>query len=187
MRNLWSSTTSSLIWRAVLAIIVGVIAIAWPGITVGAFVILFAVYAFIAAATEFSVAFGANRGSSVAGHLLLGFVDVAAAVIALAWPGITALALVTVLAVWAFVIGVMEIAFAFQSGETAGERALLGLTGLVSIALAVVFAARPDVGAVTVAEVYGLFSFVSGVSSFVVAMNMRRLGNAVSPVAKLAA
>ena len=186
MKDLWSSAASSLMWRAVLAIVVGVIAIAWPGITVGAFVIVFAVYTLLAAATEFTIAFSAVRAGPVAGHLLLAFLDVVAAVIALSWPGITALVLVTVIAAWAFVIGLMEIFFAFQSGETAGERALLGLTGLVSVALAVSFAARPDVGAITIAEVYGLFSIVTGVSSFVIGMNMKHVGR-VSPVSKLAA
>ncbi|MDQ1608466.1 MAG: hypothetical protein QOF92_2981 [Pseudonocardiales bacterium] len=53
-------------------------------------------------------------------------------------------------------------------------RALLGLTGLVSVALAASFWVRPDIGAITIAEVYGLFSLVAGVSSLVIAMNLRR-------------
>ena len=46
------SLASPLLWRGILAIVVGVIAVAWPSITIWAFVILFAVYAFIAAAME---------------------------------------------------------------------------------------------------------------------------------------
>jgi uncharacterized membrane protein HdeD (DUF308 family) len=42
------SISNSLIWRAILAIVIGIIAVAWPSITVGAFVLLFAVYAFLA-------------------------------------------------------------------------------------------------------------------------------------------
>jgi uncharacterized membrane protein HdeD (DUF308 family) len=176
------SLSTSLLWRGALAIVVGVIAFAWPNITVGAFVILFAVYAFLAAAMEFGRAFASRTAGPVAGHVALGLLDAGAGVIALAWPNITALALVWVVAVWALVIGAMEFALAFRSGETAGERALLGLTGLVSIALGVAFAARPDIGAITIAQVYGLFSVVSGVSSIVVAANVRRSGQ-VAPVA----
>jgi uncharacterized membrane protein HdeD (DUF308 family) len=180
------SLSTSLIWRGALAIVVGVIAFAWPNITVGAFVILFAVYAFLAATMEFAGAFASVSAGPVAGHVALAVLDVAAGVIALAWPDITALALVTVVAVWAFAIGIMEVALAFRSGETAGERALLGLTGLVSMALGLAFAVRPDIGAITIAQVYGLFSLVSGISAIVVATNLRRSGN-VSPVARLAA
>src|SRR4051812_5303873 len=73
---------SALVWRGVLAVIIGVIAVAWPGITIGAFVILFAVYAFIAAGTDTIRAFRSDRAGPVAGRLLLAGVDVAAGVAA---------------------------------------------------------------------------------------------------------
>ena len=151
--------------------IIGIVAVAWPGITVGAFVLLFAVYAFILAGTELIRAFTSRTAGPVIGRLLLAVLDVAAGVLALVWPGVTALALVIVVAIWAFIAGVFELVMAFQSGETAGERAMWGLTGLVSVALAVVLAIRPDIGAISLAEVFGLFSIVSGVSSLVIAAN----------------
>jgi uncharacterized membrane protein HdeD (DUF308 family) len=167
------SLASPPIWRGLLAIVVGVIAVAWPGITVGAFVILFAVYAFLAAGMEAMRAFRSETVGPVVGRLVLSLVDVAAGVVALAWPGITALALALLVAVWAFIIGFLELVLAFRAGETAGERALLGLTGLISVALGLVFAIRPDVAAVTIAEVYGLFSIVTGISSLVMGTNLR--------------
>ena len=63
------------------------------------------------------------------GHLLLGLVDLAAGVIALAWPGPTALVLVLIVGVWAIVAGLVEIAAAFGHGEAAGTRALFILGG----------------------------------------------------------
>jgi uncharacterized membrane protein HdeD (DUF308 family) len=180
------SLSTSLIWRGILAIAIGVVAFAWPNITIGAFVIIFAVYAFLAGITEFTRAFASATAGPVAGHIALGLLDIAAGVIAIAWPSITAIALVAVVAIWAFVIGVMEIALVFRQGETAGERALLGLTGLISVALGVAFAVRPDIGAVTIAQVYGLFSVVYGISSIVIATNVRRTRNMPS-VARLAA
>ncbi|MCU1657422.1 MAG: protein of unknown function rane [Pseudonocardiales bacterium] len=167
------SPASPLIWRGILAILVGVIAVAWPGITVGAFVILFAVYAFLSGGMQAMRAFRSETAWPVAGGLVLSLLDVAAGVVALAWPGITALALALLVAVWAFLIGIYELFLAFSAGETAGERALLGLTGLISVALGLVFAIRPDIAAVTIAEVYGLFSIVAGVSSLVVGANLR--------------
>lgn len=74
---------------------------------------------------------------------------------------------------WAFVIGFFELFLAFGGGATAGDRVLLGLTGLISVALSVVFAIRPDVTVVTIAEVYGLFSIMAGISSLVMGANLR--------------
>jgi uncharacterized membrane protein HdeD (DUF308 family) len=167
------SLASPLIWRGLLAILVGIIAVVWPGITVGAFVILFAVYAFVAAGMEAMRAFRSKTAGPVVGRLVLSLVDVAAGVVALVWPGITALTLALLVAVWAFITGLFELLLAFRAGETAGERALLGLTGLISVALGLVFAIRPDVAAVTIAEVYGLFSIVTGISSLVMGTNLR--------------
>ena len=65
------SLSTSLVLRGLLAIAVGVVSVAWPGITVDAFVILFAVYAFIAAITDAARAFSSSRAGPVAGFLLL--------------------------------------------------------------------------------------------------------------------
>jgi uncharacterized membrane protein HdeD (DUF308 family) len=117
-------------------------------------------------------AFQSEAAGSVAGRLLLAMLNVAAGVVALVWPGISVLALALLIAVWAFVIGFFELYLALSGGATAGERALLGLTGLISLALGLVFAIRPDVTVVTVAEVYGLFSIVAGISSLVLGANL---------------
>ena len=138
------SLSTSLILRGVLALIVGVIAIAWPSVTVFALVILFAVYAFMDAGLQFVRAFSGRTAGPVIGRLLLGLIDLAAGIVALVWPSPTALVLVIVVAIWAFVAGFLELFAAFRSDETAGTRALFIVGGLVSVAFGVVLAARPD-------------------------------------------
>ncbi len=117
------SFSSSLILWGVLALAIGVVALAWPGITVLALVIMFAAYAFIAAGLQAAQAFSSRTAGPVFGHLLLGLVDVAAGVVALAWPVATALVLVLVVASWAVVAGAVQIVAAFRRGEAAGTRA----------------------------------------------------------------
>src|SRR5215831_12230037 len=163
MPVMFKSTSTSLILLGVLAVIVGILAIAWPGVTILALVILFAIYAFVAAGLQAMQAFTSRTAGPVFGHLLLGLIDLAAGVVALIWPSPTALVLVLVVAIWAFVAGFAEIFAAFQSGETAGTRAMFIVTGLISIAFGVVLAARPDIGAVTLALLFGLFSLIYGV------------------------
>src|SRR5215467_15505728 len=130
---MFKSTSTSLILLGVLAVIVGIIAIVWPQVTVYALVVLFAIYAFIAAALQAMRAFTSRSAGPVFGHLLLALIDVAAGIIAIVWPGPTALVLVIVVAVWAFVSGFAELFAAFQSGESAGTRAFFILAGLISI------------------------------------------------------
>ena len=159
---MFTSLGNSMILRGVLALAVGVTALAWPGVTVLALVILFAIYAFIAAGVEATIAFGSRTAMPVAGHLLLGLVDVVAGIVALSWPAATALVLVVMVGSWAVVTGGIEIAAGIRSGEIAGTRAMYVLGGLTSIAFGVVLFARPDVGALTLALLFGLFNLVSG-------------------------
>ncbi|HEX9352333.1 MAG TPA: DUF308 domain-containing protein [Streptosporangiaceae bacterium] len=173
---MFKSLSNSLIARGVLAVIVGIIAIAWPGVTILALVILFAVYAFMDAGIEAARAFSSRTAGPVVGHLLLGLIDLAAGIIAIVWPGPTALVLVIVVAVWAFVGGFFELFAAFQAGETAGTRALFIIGGLVSIAFGVVLAARPGIGAVTLALLFGLYSMIFGVSQITMGIDARRTG-----------
>src|SRR5918912_653293 len=90
---MFKSISTSLLWRGILAIAIGVVSVAWPHITVGAFVILFAVYAFMVAAADAVRAFGSRDAGPLVGYLLLSVLSVAAGVVALVWPNITAQAL----------------------------------------------------------------------------------------------
>jgi uncharacterized membrane protein HdeD (DUF308 family) len=106
-------------------------------------------------------------------------------VIALVWPAPTAFVLVLVVGIWAFIGVVAEIVAGFQSGETAGTRAMFIVAGLVSIAFGVVLFARP--GAVTLALLFGLFSLIYGISQIVAGAELRRTGNTLHSVLEDAA
>jgi uncharacterized membrane protein HdeD (DUF308 family) len=168
------SLSTSLIVRGILAVAVGIVALAWPGITVLALVILFAIYAFIAAGMEAVKAFSSERAGPVVGHLLLGLVDIGAGVIALAWPGPTALVLVLLVGAWATIGGLVEIYAGFQAGEPAGTRALFFVSGLISIAFGIALFARPGMGAVALALLFGLFNLVYGIWALMQGIDLRR-------------
>ena len=179
---MFKSLSTSLIARGILALAVGVIALAWPSVTVLALVILFAVYAFIAAGMQAARAFSSRNAGPVLGHLLLGLVDLAAGIIALAWPGPTALVLVLIVGVWAVIDGLVEFSAAFASGEPAGARAMFILAGLATAAFGVVLCARPGIGAVTLALLFGLFNLIAGIWMLVQGIELRRTGKTLHPV-----
>ena len=184
---MWKSTSTQLIVLGILAVIVGIIAIAWPGVTILALVILFAVYAFIDAGWQAVRAFSGDSAGPVVGHLLMGLIDIAAGVVALVWPGPTALVLVLIVGIWALVGGFFEIFAGFQSGETAGTRAMFILGGLVSVAFGVVLFARPGIGAVTLALLFGLFSLIYGFSQITLGIDARHTGKTLHSVLDQAA
>jgi uncharacterized membrane protein HdeD (DUF308 family) len=78
------TTSTSMITVGLLAIVAGIIALAWPGITVLVLVITFAVYAFSDSVAQSTPAFSEDRFGPVIGHLLLAAIDLAAGASALA-------------------------------------------------------------------------------------------------------
>ena len=157
-KSLKSTSTSSIL-LGVLAVIVGIIAIAWPGVTILALVILFAVYAFMDAGLQAARAFSSRSAGPVFGHLLLALIGLAA--------------------------GVVEVVAGFRSGETAGTRALFIVSGLVSVAFGILLFARPGVGAVTLALLFGLYSMIYGFSQIITGVQMRQLGKSFRPLSEL--
>ena len=173
---MFKSAGNSLIARGLLALAVGTMALAWPGVTVLALVIMFAVYAFVDAFAQLAFAFGSARAKPVIGHLLLGLIDAAAGVLALAWPSATAFVLVVLVGSWAIVTGIVEFAAGFRSGETAGTRAMFIVGSLVSVAFGVVLLARPDIGAITLALLFGWFNVLAGSWMLVSGTQLRSTG-----------
>ena len=182
---MFKSTSTSMILLGILAVIVGIIAIAWPNVTILALVILFAVYAFMAAGMAATRAFTSRTAGPVFGYLLLALIDLAAGVVALVWPGPTAYVLVIIVAAWALVAGLAEFFAGFGSGETAGTRALLILSGLVSVAFGIVLFARPNVGAVTLALLFGLYGLIYGFSQVTAGIELRHLGGSLPSLSPL--
>jgi uncharacterized membrane protein HdeD (DUF308 family) len=87
------------------------------------------------------------RGTRYRGAFIAeGTFGVVAGLVALAWPAVTALVLLYVVAVWAILSGVAEmIAAVALRREITGEWALF-LIGILSVALGVAMAVQPGVG-----------------------------------------
>jgi len=105
---------------------------------------------------------------------LIALVDLAAGVVAISYPNITAVVLVVIVAIWAIAFGVLELFAAFGAGETVGTRAWFVVAGLVSLAFGFVLVGRPDVGAVSLAVIYGIFSLAFGITEIVLGVQARR-------------
>ncbi len=109
-KNWWS-----LVLRGLAAIVLGLITIVWPGITLGALVLLFGAYALIDGLLSLAGAVRAAENHERWGALLFeGLAGIAAGIVTFAWPAITALTLVYVIAAWALITGVFEIAAAVR-------------------------------------------------------------------------
>lgn len=160
--------------QGVAAIVFGVLALVWPGITLLALVFLFGAYAIVDGVL--ALARGFRRGSGGGPdwwRVVVGLVGIGAGVIAFAAPGITAIALLLVIAAWAIVSGVVELIAAYQLRDVIRREWLLALDGVLSIIFGVILVASPSAGALAVVWLIGAFAIASGVVLLVLAFRMR--------------
>lgn len=159
--------------RGVFTILFGALAVFWPGITVLALVILFGAYAVVDGMT--AIVMGARRHSGRWVLVFVGFLGVIAGIIALVWPGISALALLYVIAFWAIVTGVGSIVSGFGLTRDAGGRWLFVLSGLAGVILGVLLLANPGEGAIALVVTIGFFAIIWGVITVITSVRLRRL------------
>ena len=164
MRIVLAKNWWSLVLRGAVAILLGVAAFVWPGITLAALVYFFAAYAVIDGVLSLAGAMRAAEVHERWGSLLLeGLAGIFAAFVTVVWPGITALALVYVIAAWALITGIAEIAAAVRLRHHIHGEWLLGLAGIASILFGVLIAAMPAAGALAIALWVGIYLMVFGV------------------------
>jgi len=168
-RNWWS-----LVIRGLAAILLGVITVFSPGITLGALVLVFGIYALIDGLVSIAGAVKAIQKHERWGILIFeGIAGIAVFIITIAWPAITALSLVYVIAAWALITGVFEIAAAIRLRKHIEHEWLLALTGVASLILGVLMIAVPLAGALAIALWVGAYAFVFGILLVVLGFRLR--------------
>lgn len=167
-----------LIAIGVLSLIAGVLAIAYPGITLLALAIITGVNVIFAGALALAEVFDddADTGSRVLAAIV-GVLGIIAGVVLLRRPGETLLAIVLVLGVWLVVSGVVDLVRAFSTNEDRGVRVL---AALVDLALGILILAWPGVSLATLAILVGIGFVIRGVVSIWVGWHLR---HAVPPAA----
>ena len=159
------------------AIVFGLLAFAWPGVTLLVLVTLFGIYCIVDGVTALMAARARRSGDRKWGWMLfVGIVSILAGIAAFAWPGLTAMALLFMIAVWAIVHGVLEIIAAIELRKVIDNEWMLALAGVVSALFGIVLIARPGAGALGLVWLIGSFALIHGVLLVMLAFKLRRIG-----------
>jgi len=176
-RNWWT-----LVLRGVLAILFGVMAFAWPGLTLGALVLLFGAFAFVDGVFAIAAALTGRTGGMHWWALLVqGLIGIGVGIATAVWPGITALTLLFVIAAWAIATGIFEIVAAIRLRREIQGEWLLVLDGVLSILLGIGLAVFPGAGALAVVWYIGAVAIVSGVLLIALGLKLRSWARTARP------
>ena len=171
-RNWWA-----LVLRGLCGIAFGVMAFAWPGVTLEVLVLMYGIYAladgiFATAA----IVSGRAPASSWWAILLEGITGIGAGIATFAWPGITLMVLIYLIAGWAIATGVFEIIAAVRLRQHIQSEWFLILAGIVSILFGFLVAARPVAAAEALAWMVGAYAILFGVLFVVLGLRLRGMG-----------
>src|SRR4051794_14093006 len=181
-RNWWLA-----VLRGSLAILFGVLAFVWPGVTFSALVLLFGAYAFIDGIIMFGYGLlAAGDGQQWWPLILGGIIGIATGILTFAQPQAVALALVYVVGIWAIVTGLLEIVAAIRLRQVISGEWLMGLSGALSILFGVLVVAQPDAGALSLVFLFGFYAILAGVSQVWLGIKLRGLGEMAQPRAQTA-
>jgi uncharacterized membrane protein HdeD (DUF308 family) len=139
-------------------------------------VYVFGAFALLSGLMEIVTAVRAGEAHLRWGWLAVaGVAGVAAGIVSFVWPGITALALLFVIAAWAIVSGVAEIAFALSWPDTLAHPWLGVLSGALSVVFGILLVVWPRSGVIALTWLVGIYAIIYGATQLYYAYRLQAL------------
>jgi len=171
-----------LLLRGLVAIAFGVLTFARPGITLASLVLVFGAFALADGVLGVWTALTHRHDGENRWLLLLGgLAGIGVGVLTLFEPGITAVALLFYIAIWAITTGVLEIVAAIRLRHEMQGEWMLVLAGLCSVAFGVLLMARPGDGALAVLWLIGSYALLFGLLLLALSFRVRGFAKALAP------
>ena len=160
--------------RGFAAITFGMLALFWPGLTLVVLVALFALYALVDGVSLLaSLARGGARRRPGWMVGIMGVVGIAAGIVAILWPGITALALLYIVAFWLIALGILQLWAAITLRREITGELWMAVGGAIAIIFGLYLALFPGSGLLSVIWILAIWSIVFGISSLLLATRVR--------------
>jgi uncharacterized membrane protein HdeD (DUF308 family) len=162
----------ALLLRGIAAVLFGLAALFWPGLTLFVLIVFFGAYALVDGILAIVAGI---RGSEGRRWLLLaeGVLGVLAGLITFFWPGMTALFLLFVISAWAIFTGLLKVVMAIFFRREVENAWLMGLSGVLSVLFGVVLAVLPGAGLLSLVWLIGIYALIVGVVLIVLGFSMR--------------
>jgi uncharacterized membrane protein HdeD (DUF308 family) len=168
----------SLVLQGVVSILFGVLVIIWPAISVAVLLALFGIFALLDGIFAISAAVGTAEGRQRWWSLLIvGLIGIAAGIVTFSYPGITALALYFIIAIWAFVIGIFQIIAAITGVGDVSHRWLWAFSGILSVLFAILLFTYPAAGIAVVVWLIGFYALLHGITLIMLGFQLRGFGS----------
>ncbi len=182
LSNILSKNWWVLLLRGLAAIVFGILAWLLPGITLATLILLFGAYALVDGVLGVWHAIAGRKVHEDWWVLLLwGLVGIGVGILTFFAPGVTALALLFYIAVWAIAVGILQIVVAIRIRREIKGEWLLILEGLLSVLFGVLLMAWPGTGILTLLWLLATYAIIFGVLLVMLAFRARSFGKQLAP------
>jgi uncharacterized membrane protein HdeD (DUF308 family) len=150
--------------RGLVAILFGLAALFWPGLVLTVLIVFFGAYALVDGILAIIAAFRSS-GQGMRRPLLLieGVIGILFGILALFWPGLTALTLVYFVAFWALLSGIARIVMAVMVRREIENEWSIALSGILSVILGIVLLLLPGAGLLAYTWLIGILALAVGI------------------------
>jgi uncharacterized membrane protein HdeD (DUF308 family) len=163
-----------LLLRGIASIVFGVLAFAWPGLTLVTLVLFYGAFALVDGVIALVAAFsGGAKPLPTWWLVIVGLLGIAAGIVTFVMPGITALLLIIFIGAWALVHGIFEIIGAIQLRKEIDNEWMLIFSGVVSVLFGLIVLIAPGAGALGLVWVIAAYSIVFGISFVALAFRLK--------------
>src|SRR5258705_292769 len=163
-----------LLLRGIAAILFGVLAFVWPGLTLVTLVLLYGAFALVDGVVSLIAAFtGSPKPAPTWWLIVVGLLGIAAGIVIFVWPGMSALLLILFAGAWALVHGIFEIIGAIQLRKEIDNEWMLILGGALSVLFGLIVLIAPGAGALGLIWAIAAYSIVFGILFVALALRLK--------------
>ncbi|HEX5829708.1 MAG TPA: HdeD family acid-resistance protein [Gemmatimonadaceae bacterium] len=163
--------------RGVVALLFGLLTLFNPAITIRALILLFGLYALLDGLfAVVSAIMNRHEERHWIALLVGGLVGVAVGVAAFVWPRMTGTVLLLVIAVWAVIFGMSQIAAGIRLRRVIEGEWLLILAGVLSVLFGLALFFMPQAGALAIVIWLGAYATVLGIVLIALGLRLRSWG-----------
>lgn len=164
-----------LLLRGIVAIVFGLLAFIWPGLTLVTMVLFYGAFALIDGVLSLWAAFtGAAKPVPSWWLVVGGIAGISAGVLTFLWPGMTAILLVLFIGAWALVHGIFQIIGAIQLRKEIDNEWTLILGGVLSALFGAIIIVAPGAGALGLVWAIAAYSIVFGILFVALSLRLRK-------------
>jgi len=174
-KNALSSYWGVMFARGIVAMLFGIMAIFWTGLTIELLVLFFAVYAIVSGILYIGGAiFSTKNHDKWFLFLLEGIFSIILGILIVTWPAVTVLIFLYFLAIWILIGGIFEMIIGFSNTEQMPGAWILGVVGIISFVLGIVLLLFPAASVTVFIWILGIYSLVVGLFLTVLSFQIKK-------------